>query len=120
VSNYESWTDEKELEKRAQEIFQKFIVDNAPYFINVDYIMREKLKKNLKPATQTSFYLVKDKCWKVLATDHFSDFVTHELYRACNDETIQFVKTDGGRKRSNTIIEYEKFCSSTGKPPRRD
>jgi len=119
VSNYESLFDEKELEKRSQEIFQKFIVDNAPYFINVDFIMREKLKKNLKPPTSASFFLVKDKCWKVLATDHFSDFVTHDLYRACNDETIQFTKSDGGRKRSSTITEYEKFCSS-GKPPKRD
>jgi len=119
VANYETLADEKELEKRAQEIFQKFIVDNAPYHINLDFVFREKVKKQLTPPTPNSFTFVKDKIWKVLANDHFTDFVTSDLYRACNDETIQYVKSDGGRKRSATITEYEKFCSA-GKSPKRD
>jgi len=79
-------------------------------------VSREKIKKQVSKPTTNSLVVVKEKIWKVLATDHFPDFVTSDLYRACNNETIQYPKSDGGRKRSQTVTEYEKFCS--GKPKR--
>jgi len=32
------------------------------------------------------------------------------LYLACNEETIEYVKSDGGRKRSDTLDQYEALC----------
>jgi len=111
VGNFENLTDSTEIEQRAPEIFDKFIGPNATTPVNLDFVVVEKLKKQLKKPTNQTFAFVKDKIWKVLTNEWFPDFVVSDLYRACNDETIQYVKSDGGRNRSRTITEYEKFCS---------
>jgi len=33
------------------------------------------------------------------------------LYLACNDETIEYTKSDGGRKRSSTLDQYSVLCT---------
>jgi len=114
AANFENLSDTKEIEQRAQQIFDKFVGPNASTPINLDFVLVEKLKKSLKKPTNQTFVFVKDKIWKVLTNEWFPDFVVSDLYRACNDETIQYVKSDGGRTRSRTITEYEKFCSNVG------
>jgi len=116
AANYENLTDQNEIERRSQEIFDKFVGPKASQPINLDFILVEKLKKSLKKPTNQSFAFVKDKIWKVLTNEWFPDFVVSDLYLACNDETIVYVKSDGGRKRSSTINEYEKFCSTNVAP----
>jgi len=111
AANYENLSDATEIERRSQEIFEKFVGPKASTPVNLDFILVEKLKKSLKKPTNQSFAFVKDKIWKVLTNEWFPDFVVSDLYRACNDETIKYTKSDGGRNRSRTITEYEKFCS---------
>jgi len=111
TANFEVLTDQAEIEKRSQEIFEKFIGPKASTPVNLDFVLVEKLKKGLKKPTNQSFAFVKDKIWKVLTNEWFPDFVVSDLYRACNDETIKYTKSDGGRNRSRTITEYEKFCA---------
>jgi len=71
----------------------------------------ERLKKNLSNPTNQAFKSVTDKIWKVLTNEWFPDFVVSPLYLACNDESIDYVKSDGGRKRSETLDQYDILCS---------
>jgi len=114
AANFECITDDTEIERRSKEIFEKFVGTKASQPINLDYVLVEKLKKSLKKPSNQSFAFVKDKIWKVLTNEWFPDFVVSPLYLACNDETIEYIKSDGGRKRSATIDQYERFCSAKG------
>jgi len=112
AANFEALSNKEEIETRSKEIFEKFVGPKATQPINLDYVLVEKLKKNLKKPSNQSYLFVKDKIWKVLTNEWFPDFVVSSLYLACNDETIEYVKSDGGRKRSRTIDEYEILCTS--------
>jgi len=72
----------------------------------------ERLKKNLAKPNNQAFKTVTEKIWKVLTNEWFPDFVVSPLYLACNDESIEYLKSDGGRKRSDTLDQYEILCNS--------
>jgi len=110
--NFETLTDEQEICLRAKQIFDKFIGPQAAQPINLEFMTVERLKKNLSKPTNEAFKTVTEKIWKVLTNEWFPDFVVSPLYLACNDETIEYVKSDGGRsrKRSATIDQYESLC----------
>eukprot|EP01126_Amoeba_proteus_P058751 TRINITY_DN7622_c0_g2_i7.p1 TRINITY_DN7622_c0_g2~~TRINITY_DN7622_c0_g2_i7.p1 ORF type:complete len:331 (-),score=59.38 TRINITY_DN7622_c0_g2_i7:136-1128(-) len=97
--------------KRAKEIYAKFIGPEATVQINLDFNIVESLTRAVTNPTQTTFTKVKDKIFKVLETEWFPDFVVSPLYHACNDETIKYIKSDGGRKRSDTLTYYELLFS---------
>jgi len=109
--NFETQTDEPEVAKRAKEIFDKFIGPQAAQPINLDFMVVERLKKNLVKPTNQSYKAVTEKIWKVLTNEWFPDFVVSPLYLACNDETIEYTKSDGGRKRSDTLDQYDVLCN---------
>jgi len=109
AANFESLNDDNEITKRAKEIFDKFIGPQAAQPINLDFMVVERLKKNLVKPTNQSYKAVTEKIWKVLTNEWFPDFVVSPLYLACNDETIEYVKSDGGRKRSETLDQYEQL-----------
>jgi len=108
--NFETLTEEEQIAKRAKEIFDKFIGPQAVQPINLEFMTVEKLKKNLTKPTPQAFKSVTEKIWKVLTNEWFPDFVVSPLYLACNDETIEYVKSDGGRKRTDTIVQYDMLC----------
>jgi len=109
-ANFECLTDQAEITQRAKEIYDKFVGPSASTnAINLEKAMFEKLQNQLKKPNNQSFAFVKEKIWKVLKNEWFPDFIVSALYRACNDETIEYVKSDGGKTRSNTMTEYEKF-----------
>jgi len=110
AANFESLTNESEIMKRAKEIFDKFIGPQAAQPINLDFMVVERLKKNLVKPTNQSYKAVTEKIWKVLTNEWFPDFVVSPLYLACNDETIEYSKSDGGRKRSATLDQYDILC----------
>uniref|UniRef100_A0A6B2LP14 RGS domain-containing protein n=1 Tax=Arcella intermedia TaxID=1963864 RepID=A0A6B2LP14_9EUKA len=114
AANFEYLTDQKEIEVRAKEIFDKFVAPSAPLPINLDFVVTQRLQKALQKPTNLSFKPVTDKIWKVLTNEWFPDFVVSPLYHACNDETIEFIKSDGGRKRSRTLDEYDQLCQNIG------
>jgi len=111
AANFEILTDEPEVAKRAKEIFDKFIGPQAAQPINLDFMVVERLKKNLVKPTNQSYKAVTEKIWKVLTNEWFPDFVVSPLYLACNDETIEYTKSDGGRQRSATLGQYEILCA---------
>jgi len=111
AANFESLTNEPEIAKRAKEIFDKFIGPQAAQPINLDFLVVERLKKNLAKPTNQSYKTVTEKIWKVLTNEWFPDFVVSPLYLACNDETIEYSKSDGGRKRSATLDQYDILCA---------
>eukprot|EP01127_Copromyxa_protea_P000883 TRINITY_DN10804_c0_g1_i1.p1 TRINITY_DN10804_c0_g1~~TRINITY_DN10804_c0_g1_i1.p1 ORF type:complete len:335 (-),score=82.83 TRINITY_DN10804_c0_g1_i1:94-1098(-) len=100
--------------KRAKEIFNKFIGPDAPVLINLDGNAVNTLNKacNLAEPAENTFLRIKEKIYKVLENEWFPDFIVSPLYHACNDETITYVKSDGGRKRSDTIVYYELLFSA--------
>jgi len=108
--NFETLTDEQDITIRAKQIFDKFIGPQAVQPINLEFMTVERLKKNLVKPTNQAFKAVTEKIWKVLTNEWFPDFVVSPLYLACNDETIEYLKSDGGRKRSDTLDQYEIFC----------
>jgi len=110
AANFENILDDAEIMKRAKEIFDKFIGPQAAQPINLDFMVVERLKKNLVKPSNQSFKSVTEKIWKVLTNEWFPDFVVSPLYLACNDETIEYSKSDGGRKRSATLDQYEILC----------
>jgi hypothetical protein len=114
AANFEYLTDQKEIEKRAKEIADKFVGPSATLPINLEYVVTQRLQKALQKPTNLSFKPVTDKIWKVLTNEWFPDFIVSPLYLACNDETIEFVKSDGGRKRSRTLEEYDLLCQNIG------
>jgi len=119
AANYEYLTEQKEIEKRSKEIFDKFVGPSATLPINLDFVVTQRLQKALQKPTNMSFKPVTDKIWKVLTNEWFPDFVVSPLYLACNDETIDFVKSDGGRKRSRTLDEYDLLCQNIGHTRRK-
>jgi len=92
---------------RAKKIFDKFFGPEAAVPINVDANLMTLLNKAMANPTETTFVRIKDKIYKVLENEWFPDFVVSPLYRACNNETITFVKSDGGKKRTDSIVNYE-------------
>jgi len=114
AANFEYLTDQKEIENRSNEIFDKFVGPNAKLPINLDFVVTQRLQKALQKPTNMSFKPVTEKIWKVLTNEWFPDFVVSPLYLACNDETIEFTKSDGGRKRSQTLDEYDLLCQNIG------
>jgi len=114
AANYEYLTDQKEIERRAKEIFDKFVSPNATLPINLDFVTTQRIQKSLQKPTNLLLKPVTDKIWKVLTNEWFPDFVVSALYQACNDETIEFIKSDGGRKRSRTLDEYDILCRNIG------
>jgi len=119
-ANFEVLNDEAQIAKRAKEIFDKFIGPQAAQPINLDFLVVERLKKNLVKPTNQSYKAVSEKIWKVLTNEWFPDFVVSPLYLACNDETIEYAKSDGGRKRSDTLDQYEIFCARLAKEKKLD
>jgi len=109
--NFETLTNDQDITIRAKQIFDKFIGPQAIQPINLEFMTVERLKKNLVKPTNQAFKAVTEKIWKVLTNEWFPDFVVSPLYLACNDETIEYLKSDGGRKRSDTLDQYEIFCS---------
>jgi len=110
--NFETLTDEQEIAVRAKQIFEKFIGPQAVQPINLEFMTVERLKKNLAKPNNQAFKTVTEKIWKVLTNEWFPDFVVSPLYLACNDESIEYLKSDGGRKRSDTLDQYEILCNS--------
>jgi len=104
-------TDDHEITTRAKQIFDKFIGPQAVQPINLEFMTVERLKKNLSKPTNQAFKSVTEKIWKVLTNEWFPDFVVSPLYLACNDETIEYLKSDGGRKRSDTLMQYDILCN---------
>jgi len=92
---------------RAKYIYDKFLGPEAPVQINVDANMLSALTRAIQNPNENTFVRVKEKIHKVLETEWFPDFVVSPLYHACNSETIQYQKSDGGRKRSDTLVNYE-------------
>lgn len=103
----------EERAKRAKEVFDKFIGPDAPVLINLDGNAVNMLSKAVNDPTETTFTRIKEKIYKVLENEWFPDFIVSPLYHACNDETITYVKSDGGRKRTDTIVYYEKLFALT-------
>jgi len=119
-ANFEVLNDEAQIAKRAKEIFDKFIGPQAAQPIDLDFLVVERLKKNLVKPTNQSYKAVSEKIWKVLTNEWFPDFVVSPLYLACNDETIEYAKSDVGRKRSDTLDQYEIFCARLAKDKKLD
>jgi len=119
AANYEYLTEQKDIEQRSKEIFDKFVGTSATLPINLDFVVTQRLQKSLQKPTNMSFKPVTDKIWKVLTNEWFPDFIVSPLYMACNDETIEFVKSDGGRKRSRTLDEYDLLCQNIGHTRRK-
>jgi hypothetical protein len=113
ATNFEYLTDQKEIEIRAKEIAEKYIGPNAILPLNLEFLLTQRLQKSLHKPTNLTFKAVTDKIYKVLSHEWFPDFVVSPLYQACNDETIEFVKSRG-RNRSRTLDEYDFFCKNIG------
>jgi len=93
--------------KRAQEIYDKFVGPDAPKPINLDGNLISSLSKQIPTPNENTFVKIKDRIYKVLVNEWFPDFIVSPLYHACNKETIVYLKSDGGRKRSDTLTHYE-------------
>jgi len=113
ATNFEYLTDTREIEIRAKEITDKFVGPIATLPLNLEYVVTQRLQKALLKPTNLTFKPVTDKIYKVLTNEWFPDFIVSPLYHACNDETIEFVKS-GGRNRSRTLDEYDLFCRNIG------
>jgi len=113
ATNFEYLTDQREIEIRAKEIAEKFVGPSATLPINLEFVVTQRLQKSLQKPTNLSFKPVTDKIYKVLTNEWFPDFIVSPLYHACNDETIEFIKS-GGRTRSRTLDEYDLFCKNIG------
>jgi hypothetical protein len=113
ATNFEYLTDQKEIETRAKQIAAKFIGPNAILPLNIEYVLTQRLQRDLHNPTNLTFKGVTDKIYKVLYNEWFPDFIVSPLYHACNDETIEFVKSRG-RSRSRTLDEYDLFCQNIG------
>jgi len=108
--NYEFLVTDDSLNQNAQEIYEKFIITNAPNMVNLDYDLVSKIEKSLKNSiSRTMFQDAQENIYQNLASQWFSDFLMSSLYKACNDETIEFDVTDGGKNRSNTMSNYDEY-----------
>jgi len=101
-------------QQRAKEIYDKFIGPEASRMINLDGNLVTSLGKQIANPTENTFTKIKDRIHKVLENEWFPDFIVSPLYHACNKETIVYVKSDGGRKRTDTIVYYELLFSQGG------
>lgn len=118
ASNYEYLTDQKQIEKRAKEIAQKYICPNAPMALALDWYKIERLLKSLQKPNNLSFKPLTDRIYKELHNEWFPDFIVSPLYHACNDDTIDYVKS-GGRNRSRTLDEYDLLRENIGTKPQQ-
>jgi len=118
--NFETLTDDQEIALRAKQIFEKFIGPQAVQPINLEFMTVERLKKNLSKPNNQAFKTVTEKIWKVLTNEWFPDFVVSPLYLACNDESIEYLKSDGGRKRSDTLDQYDILCNRLQAEKKKD
>jgi len=113
ATNFEYLSEQKSIEFRAKEINDKFVGPNATLPLNLEYVVTQRLQKSLQKPTNLTFKPVTDKIYKVLTNEWFPDFIVSPLYRACNEDTIEFVKS-GGKTRSRTLDEYDLLCKNIG------
>jgi hypothetical protein len=111
--NYEYLVPEEELEKAANDIFEKFIITDAPNMVPLDFDLVSKIQKNLKKAPNNNqlFHVAQESIFQTLESQWFPEFLASPLYKACNDETIEFNKSDGGKERSNTMQNYDTYVA---------
>jgi len=57
------------------------------------------------------FHAAQESVYQSLESQWFPEFISSSLYRACNDETIEFSKSDGGKERSNTMHNYDGYVA---------
>eukprot|EP01127_Copromyxa_protea_P007180 TRINITY_DN17096_c0_g1_i1.p1 TRINITY_DN17096_c0_g1~~TRINITY_DN17096_c0_g1_i1.p1 ORF type:complete len:337 (-),score=32.12 TRINITY_DN17096_c0_g1_i1:6-950(-) len=110
AAQYEMVPAEKR-DQRAKEIFDKFISQDAPVMVNLDYNQVSEIARAIANPSETTFTKIKEKVFKILENEWFPDFVTSPLYHACNAESITYTKSET-RGRSDTLTYYDMLFAS--------
>jgi len=106
---FEFITPDEELDTKANEIFENFVTAEAPHIVNLDYESISKIEKSLKKPARNMYQYAQERIFVTLEGQWFSLFLTSPIYKSCNDETIEFNITEGGRERSNTMDNYDDY-----------
>jgi len=86
-----------------------FVTAEAPHIVNLDYESISKIEKSLKKPARNMYQYAQERIFVTLEGQWFSLFLTSPIYKSCNDETIEFNITEGGRERSNTMDNYDDY-----------
>jgi len=109
---FENLVSDNDLQKVSEEIFERFITPNAPNMVNLDYDLVSKIEKGIKKSTPRNiFHNAQEIIYQNLESQWFPEFLGSPLYKACNDETIEYNKSDGGKERSNTMGNYDDYVT---------
>jgi len=109
---FENYTDEEDVPIKAEELYAKYIGPDAISPVNLDFSVVSKIEKTLKKQPSiTMFHTARDSVLSSLENQWFPEFLQSPLYKACNDETIEFVETTGTRDRGNTMTNYDAYAS---------
>jgi hypothetical protein len=106
----------KERIKQSEKIYELYISSNAPHEINIDFSIRNSIKKTYKKANKTLFNTAKDYIWKTLERNLFPSFLSSSLYSDCNKDTIKYVYT-GKLTKSDTLSRYTEIYKRPIKNP---
>jgi len=109
---FELVIEDDDMQSKAGEIFENFITQDSPKMISLDHDFIAKIEKNLKkPLNRNVFQAATESVYYNLEVQLFPEFLNSALYKACNDETIEFNVSDGGRDRSNTMDNYDNYVA---------
>jgi len=65
------------------------------------------------------FESAQESVYQTLEVQWFPQFLSSPLYKACNEETIEFKASDGGKERSDTLIYYDSLVAMKNKREQR-
>jgi len=104
-------TPDEKLEKRAKKIYKTYFSPNAPLPLNIDYAVSDALVEDMKDPNRKMFEAAKAKILHILKIHWFPEFVTSDLYKACNENRAELKITGGSRERSKTMDNYDVFVT---------
>jgi len=113
IVNFELLIPEEDLQQEAEEIYEQYISSDAQNNVNLDYTLVSKIEKSIKKkhVNRKIFESAQESVYQTLEVQWFPQFLSSPLYKACNEETIEFKASDGGKERSDTLIYYDSLVA---------
>eukprot|EP00062_Callorhinchus_milii_P010885 gi/632956298/ref/XP_007893888.1/ PREDICTED: regulator of G-protein signaling 21 [Callorhinchus milii] len=101
--DYKKTKSATKLASKAKKIYSEFIKSNAPKEINIDFVTREAITRNIGTPTHSSFDMAQEVIYSLMAKDCYPRFLRSDTY-------LELLKSSGCS--SSEITQSEERVTS--------
>uniref|UniRef100_A0A4W3JRG3 RGS domain-containing protein n=1 Tax=Callorhinchus milii TaxID=7868 RepID=A0A4W3JRG3_CALMI len=88
--DYKKTKSATKLASKAKKIYSEFIKSNAPKEINIDFVTREAITRNIGTPTHSSFDMAQEVIYSLMAKDCYPRFLRSDTYLELLKNKIMF------------------------------